>query len=104
MKANQPGRIRIRLSEILLANGIIVAPEDLWTQEGSYRHTLSDLARWGTSSAKWILGVTPDGTPLAASFSISSWSTMTRCVRHGISLSKEDKYGSWYQVSVESKL
>src|SRR4051812_8298642 len=96
-----PGRIRERLAALLAAKGLVVVPRDLWTQEGGYRHRHWDLARWGTSDARWEGGKAPDGTPWGMTVHVSSWSTMTECVRHGIEMGKEDRFGMWNHVAVE---
>lgn len=96
-----PGRIRIRLAELLLDKGIVVSPYDLWTQEGGYRHMTWDLARWGSYEATFPNGITPDGSTFHGKVHLSSWSTMTDCVRFGIEVFKEDKFGIWNWVCVE---
>lgn len=96
-----PGRIRWALSELLLTKGLIVSPYDLWTQEGGYRRHTWDLARWGSSHARWANGIDPDGNQWGMEVHLSSWSTMTQCVRNGIEISKFDSFGLWNHASVE---
>lgn len=96
-----PGRIRWRLSELLLAKGLIVSPYDLWTQDGGYRHRHWDLARWGSNHARFVDGLAPDGSPWDLDVHLSSWSRMTDCVRFGVEIGKEDECGTWWWVGVE---
>lgn len=77
------GRTRIRLAARLSKahterEGIVfnIAPEDLWVQQGAYRHLAWDLARWGC-----------DVVPLRGRrFTISSWDTMSACLKHGFEI------------------
>jgi hypothetical protein len=96
-----PGRVRLRLAALLLQKGIEVSPYDLWVQEGAYRSHYWDLACWGTDKAKFVNGIAPDGTPFPYEVQLSSWSTMTDCVRRGIDAGKEDEFGTWHHVAVE---
>lgn len=93
-----PGRTRLRLCRLLLRHGIIVEPEDLWTQEGGYRSRHWDLARWGSYHAWWKDGKTPDGNPWSHEFHISSWSTMTDCLKYGIGVGVDDRTHFLYYV------
>lgn len=102
MSANRPGRTRTALSALLARHGVLVDPCDFWVQEGAYRHVTWDLARWGSYEARWASGQAPDGRAWSSKFHVSSWSTMTDCVRHGVVINKEDKFGTWAWVSVES--
>jgi len=94
-----PGRIRERIAALLAEKGLIVSPYDLWVQEGGYRHRHWDLARWGTNHARWKDSRDPDGNERKHDVHVSSWSTMTECVRWGIEIGKFD--GSWNHVSAE---
>lgn len=100
-QGKHPGRTRERLAELLKDKGLIVSPYDLWVQEGGYRRSTWDLARWGSNDAKWVDGKGPDGEPWGLKVILSSWSTMTECVRYGIDIGKFDEFGSWGHVSVE---
>ncbi len=99
--AKQPGRTRWTLARLLRESGLEVDPHDLWVQEGFYRRC--DVARWGAFNVRFTGNVTPDGTTYVGTCIVSSWSTMSRCVRHGILVSKAERYGGWNEVSVESK-
>lgn len=85
---SQPGRIQLALCRKLQAAGIpIPNAECLWSQHGGYRGRHWDLARWGAdfrdeSGHHWTL---------------SSWCTMTDCVRYGVRWSKDD--AGYYEVS-----
>ncbi len=101
MRRRGAGRIREKLAKLLGEKGILVDPEDLWTQEGAYRSVHWDLARWGTMEAKFKDGKAPDGTDWHQSVQLSSWSTMTDCCKYGIDIGKEDEFGLWNWVGVE---
>lgn len=94
-----PGRVREKLAELLAEKGLIVSPYDLWTQEGAYRSRYWDLARWGSSEARWKDGKDPDGKPYHLTVRLSSWSTMSDCVKYGIEIGEDD---GWRHVAVES--
>lgn len=83
-KSNKIGRIRIKLAEMLneLFPEWHFEPEDLWSQTPIYATKQFDCCRWGANGAikdKPHLGV-----------SISSWNTMTECVKSGISYTDKD--------------
>lgn len=78
MRSKEPGKIKIKLTEMLQDVGISVSPYDLWVQEGAYRSW--DLARWGGYHA----------TYQNRQFNLTSWDTMTMCVKNGIIISKFD--------------
>lgn len=93
MSRQRPGRTRVRLAELLAGCGLIVEPGELWTQEGANRH--SSAARWGTHRARWKDGRTPDGSTCGELVTVSSWDTMTDCVRHGVGVRRDGP--SWNQ-------
>lgn len=70
----KPGKVRLKLAEMLRAKGFDVQAEDLWIQLGGYRHRNWDLARWGHY---------PTG--------VHSWDTMTDCVRYGFDVGKDNE-------------
>lgn len=90
MSRRKIGRVREHLAEILRDLGLDCHPEDLWIQEGGYRRLQWDLARWGTHPIKWLSnpkGIKEDvcGEPhIGQTCIVSSWDTMTDCVRYGI--------------------
>jgi hypothetical protein len=95
------GRIRRRLAALLAEQGLIVDPADLWVQESGYRGRKWDLARWGSNHARWRDGIDQlTGKPYAYDIHLSSWSKMTDCVRHGISIGPDNPH---WCVSVESR-
>lgn len=54
---------------------VSVEPEDLWMQQGDYRKSTWDLARWGV-----------DVHCASRYLKLYSWDTMGDCVRYGIAL------------------
>ena len=97
--SKHPGKIRWKLADLLAEKGLIVSPYDLHTQEGGYRYHTWDLCRWYTCDARWKDGRTPDGDLWTMPVHLSSWSTMTNCVKHGIEVAKDGV--TWGDVSVE---
>ena len=84
-RGQRAGRVRIRLAAVLLRDlGVLVAPEDLWTQDGAYRAAQWDLARWGTSEAYLTAEEAARRGVYPARFSLSSWDTMTECGQKGV--------------------
>lgn len=95
------GSVRVKLCKLLLEKNVLVAPEDLWVQEGAYRQITWDLARWGSNHARWKDGIAPDGKPWRNEIILSSWSTMTECCNKGIVMDKEDKFDrGWGHISI----
>lgn len=83
----EPGKIKIKLTEMLKELGVSVSSYDLWVQEGAYRQ--ADCARWGGYNATYN----------NQRFQLTSWDTMTSCVRYGIAISCRDEI----YVEVHSK-
>jgi hypothetical protein len=67
------GRTRHRLAEMLSeALGEYVDPADIWSQSGAYRTQVRhDALVWGVGTQ------------------IGSWDTMTDCVKHGFTVTRE---------------
>lgn len=84
----RPGRTRIKLAAMLTKAltesegfAVEVDAEDIWQQEGDYRKTTWDLARWGVN-----LDVrNPEGARIH--LSVSSWDRMGDCIR-GLTITK----------------
>lgn len=99
------GRVRIALARLLAAQGIEVDPANLWCQQGAYRSPKWDLARWGGDGVwagnPYNLTDPIHGSPCVGSqVHVSSWSTMTECVRYGIEVSP-DRYNGWWMTDVD---
>ena len=92
-RKGEPGRIRIRLAEMLEAKGFTVSPYDLVAAEGDYRVHKEhwDNARWNG------YGTQPDGSRVT----FFSWNIMTDCVRQGIELSQDEPWS--YEVHAKEK-
>lgn len=80
-RLGEPGRLKIRLAELLQAEGFDISEYDLDDPKGYWR-SAADCYRWeGT-------GKHPDFEKLMVI--VSSWETMTQCVRYGIEIWHED--------------
>lgn len=92
--ARTPGRVRIRLAELLEAAmpQLTVNPVDLYDARGSYRTSArADAPRWeGYARLKELPNVV---------VSLRSYSTMESCVRHGVDCSFDGRA----HVDVEAK-
>ena len=69
----EPGRVRLKLAELIRAEGIWIEASDLHRVEG--RWTTIDVMRWNGDNA--II-------PESIETTIGSWDTMSECVRNGI--------------------
>jgi hypothetical protein len=106
-RRGEPGRVKLKLAEMLREKGLVVYAEDFWVQQGAYSHEIWDLARWGINGQAGTFNIQdeygnwqnfqPDW-PIG----IHSWDTMTNCVRYGIEITydRDDVYGS---VQVHAK-
>jgi hypothetical protein len=79
-RSKEPGKIKVKLTEMLQAIGVSVSPYDLWVQQGVYRSIQWDCARWGGHNATYN----------NQRLQLTSWDTMTSCVRYGITISCRD--------------
>lgn len=81
---------KLRASESLPL--LSIEPEDLWIQEGAYRNSNWDLARWGCDvrfSGKY--------------FKVYSWDTMTECVKKGIEVMPPSGSKDHFEREISSK-
>lgn len=78
-----PGRLRIRLAELLREKGFEISEYDIDPAQGRVRNKSSyetDPVRWwGRGKFKGFRGMS-DGLDVT----LYGWSTITDCVRHGI--------------------
>lgn len=94
MTTNRPGRIRTKLAQMLeewlAARGIyeVVDPRDIWQQPPCDRGPKCDYATWGWSSGQ-------GGTE------ISSWNTMTECVKRGIEGALYNHMPNHFEISAK---
>jgi hypothetical protein len=97
-RKDRVGRVRERLAAMLDELGFDVDPSDLDSQYPVYATAQWDCCSWsgrGYSRAiKQKYGLSENGSGNLVHF--ASWSTMTECVRKGITVSKEDHA---YEVS-----
>ena len=79
---NKPGRIRIRLAELLSVElGWLIDPSDLWPQQGAWRTDVRlDVFRWE--------GLIPGDELIphqkGRKVGVYCWDSMTDCVRYGV--------------------
>ncbi len=82
-RRGEPGRLKIRLAELLQAEGFEFSEYDLRDTKGYYRSSpYSETVRWEGG------GKTKDFGDLR--IVILSWETMTNCVRFGIEVWHDD--------------
>lgn len=88
MSLRKPGYIRIKLAEMLVAQGYEVEPDDLWSAEGHYRiyGNQEESLRWEAFER---------GADYAHQRHLISFSTMTECVRKGFDLN-HDHGNTWW--------
>jgi len=80
-RPGEPGRLKIKMADLLTAAGFTCEPEQVWCQEGHYR-IHGQESRWGAS--------------VIANYrrlDVASWNTMTECARHGIDLTYMNRDG-----------
>ena len=73
---------REKLVHLLELAGFHVDIDDIWTQKGDYRKKMWDLAVWGAHPV-----FRDDG---GRHCQVYSWSTMTECVRYGITVRQDE--------------
>jgi hypothetical protein len=83
------GRLRIKLAAMLSSAGLLCDGEDIWIQEGVYRHVHWDLARWGAHCR----GTVGRGLPETLGVNVHCWDTITECVRCGFTVGQEPRDG-----------
>lgn len=87
-RAGTVGRVREKLAELLTAQGIDVDPFNLRWADGQNSHVTEDCVRWDA----YVESVTRDDCvpmPPGVKTYIYSWDTMTKCVSHGIVVTKD---------------
>lgn len=83
-------KLRGMLTEALAARtGAEVLDMRLWTQPGDYRKARWDLARWGADAEL-------DRRTYRQKVALYSWSTMTECARHGISITDDGEVSPFH--------
>jgi hypothetical protein len=101
------GRTRLRMMAMLAEHGIKV--DDLWLQEGGYRHHHWDLARWGGSGTwtgnpknlKPLYCEKQPEPPPGLQVTVYSWDKMTECVRNGFTIRMDER--GWCEAEVHAK-
>lgn len=74
---------------MLTSAGLICDAENIWIQEGVYRHVRWDLARWGAHCR----GTTGRNLPEGLGVSAYSSDTITDCVRFGFTIDQSRRDG-----------
>lgn len=74
--------IRNRVCALLLGEGILIEPADIWFAQGGDRRR--DGARWGALYARQLIPLR--GAALTLPCGLHSWSTLTDCARHGVDI------------------
>lgn len=97
---SEPGRLKIKLAEILQAAGFRLTEYDIREARGYYRSSpYSETYRWEAyalmGTAK-IAGYEAQTPPETFQILLASWDTMTACVRQGIRLD----YEGWDDVNI----
>jgi len=94
---------REKLAELLRAEGFDVHAWDLQEPKGYWRTSIhADVCRWECVRA---VHADPRDGPNAPRrpVSLSSWDTMTACVRHGIVVARDELHKMHYDVSARRR-
>ncbi len=94
---NTVGRVREKLAALLLAEGFDIDPFDLRWADGQNSHVTEDCVRWDVYVSNCTRSDCPSIPPSVKVY-ISSWDTMTLCVRKGIVVARDPDTPWRYEI------